>query len=134
MIPYNSCFIDQFPCHVFRCQLKALNPRQGIFNLFFQVFLVIGELAAKVGTDLFCLLRILHQLHAAEDDDAVDVERPLAFLAIALVIDAVADLVAGPDGIELVALLGAVEVELAILLTVPVVHGHAIGIALLPKN
>ena len=57
------------------------------------------------------LLLILNDAHTSEYDHAVDVERPLSVPVEALVHHAVADLVAGGNGVDLVADLCTVKIE-----------------------
>ena len=110
-----------------RCQLKALDTWQGIFQLFLKIFFIISKFAADVSADFSGLFRIFNKLHATEYNNTVDVQRPLAFFAIAFIMNTVADLVAFCDRIELVSFLRAVEIQFPIL--IHEVDGNGIRIA-----
>ena len=75
------------------------------------------------------LIHVVDDLHPPEDDHAGDVLHPVARLGVTCVIHAVGHLVAAAEGVLPVSAVAAVEPDAAGFGIVPVVHGHAVGIA-----
>ena len=73
--------------------LKAAYPRKCMRKLLLKILLVIGIFPAKMLTYHPLFILILNHMHASENNDAVYVERPLAFFAESLIINAVTDLI-----------------------------------------
>ena len=105
-------------------KLQAVDPREGVRQLLLKIRLIVGELPDEIRAYLPLLLFVLNDAHPSEHDYAVDVQRPLTVPAEALVHHAVADLVAGGDGVDLMPDLRAVEVQTIVLLTIPMVKGN----------
>ena len=59
-----------------------------------EILFVISELTGDLGAYLLCFLRISNEADASEDNDGIDVQRPVAFLAETLIHDTVTNLVA----------------------------------------
>lgn len=77
---------------------------------------------------------ILHKTNTAKDDDAFDIQRPLPFPAEAFVIDAEGHLIVSPHGVDLMAHFAAVEIQVAVLLAVPMVSGHTVGVIVIAQH
>ena len=97
-------------------KLQAVDPREGACQFLLKIRFVVGELPDEIRAYLPLLLLILNDAHTSEYDHAVDVERSFAVPAEALVHHAVADLVAGGDGVDLMADLRTVEIKLVFFL------------------
>ena len=82
-------------------QFQALDPGEGRFKLFPDIFLVIGEFPAQVFADHPGFLPVGDQADPAENHDTVYVQRPFAFPAETGIKDAVAYLAAGSQGVDL---------------------------------
>ena len=74
-------------------KFQALCPGQCVLQLFLNVFLIVRELPAQMGSDLFRFLPIGNQVDPSKDNNAADIQRPFAFLPVSGVIDAIADAV-----------------------------------------
>ena len=68
----------------------------------------------------------------SEDDNGFDIQGPLPFSAEALIVYAEGRLAAPPDGVDLVAFLPAVEIELSV--TVIVIERHSVRITVISQN
>ena len=112
-------------------QFQALDPGEGGFKLFPDIFLVIGEFPAQVFADHPGLLPVGDQADPAENHDTVYVQRPFAFPAETGIKDAVAYLVTGGQGVDLMTGPGTVEIQFSIRGIIPVIHGNTVGITIL---
>ena len=121
-----SRLIDQLADHMLNRQLQTVDPRKGVRQLLLEICLIIGKLSDEIRTDFQLLVIIFHNAYPPEHNDAIDIERPFAVPSEALVHFTIADLVIGGDGIDLVAYLRAVEIELVI--RIPVVERNAVGV------
>ena len=106
--------IHQLACHVFNFKLKALNTWKCICKFFFKIGLVICEFLNKFCTDFAGKVGVCYKADFSKDNYTVDVQRPLPFFAVALVINAEACLVVVFDGINFVAFLCAVKINLVV--------------------
>ena len=115
-----------------RRDLETKNVSADFGDLVVCVVDVIRELGAEADADLahfFRLFLIGEEADPAEDDDALDVQRPVVTLAVSFVHDAEGNLVAGLDRVELVSCFCAVEVDFAVCFVVPVADRQAVWIA-----
>ena len=110
-------------------EFQTAHARKGALEFLLDIVFIIGELSAQVGAYLLFLPIILHDADMPEHNDAVDIQRPFAVLAPAFIHYAIADLIAGSDGVDLMPDLRAVKIQLVILFAVPVIHRNAVGIA-----
>ena len=99
-------------------KFKALNAGKGVFKFLFKIFLIICEFLNKLCTDFASQLLVGHKADFSKDNYAVDVQSPFAFLAVALVINAEACLVVVFYGIDFVAFLCAVKINLIVFFAV----------------
>ena len=99
-------------------------------NFLADIVHILGELQAELGGNLGDSLHILHNLHAAKDDDALYLQRPVTLLSSTLIVGAEGDFIALLQRFKAVPHLTAVEIDAAVILIIEVIHGHAVGIAL----
>ena len=97
-----------------RCQFQTAYPRKGILQFLLQIRLIIRKLPAKIRTDFLLLFFIRNNMYPPKHDHAADVQCPFAILEKAPIHNAIADLIILPDGIQLVTLLGTMEIQLSI--------------------
>ena len=62
-----------------RRQRQAEGVLAGLLPFLLGVGWVVGEFGTEVSANFLGFLRILHLLDATEDDDALDIQRPLPF-------------------------------------------------------
>ena len=125
---YFSGFVDQLSADLLGGEFEKQGGLGKAGDLLLYVGLVVGEFVAQGGDQADHLGEVVDDLHAAEDHHGADVQGPLSLSAKALVVHAEGDLIAGPQGIQAVALPTAVEVDTAVLLVIVVVHGGTVGV------
>ena len=134
MVFLMSGFVDQLAGDVLRDQGKAQGLTTEILDLRFDIVHVVGVFEAELPAKLQRFFMILHKLDPTKDDNAFDVQRPLALLAEALIHDAEGCFFMPQHGVDLVAGFAAVEVYAAILGTIPVIDGHTVGIIVIAQQ
>ena len=118
-----SRLIDAFARDVLRRQLEHQHARAGVLDLVVEIRPVLRELLAEQPRKAQRRFLVLEHAHAPKGDDTAERQRPLhAILMVSLAHDAVRDLVARADRIELMARQRTVEIELAALLIVVMVE------------
>ena len=122
------------PADMLRREREHERSCSGAGDLVLDLRFVPRELAAEAAGELIDARAILDEAHAAEDDHAAEVQRPVPLMADALVDHAERRLVAAAQGVELVPRHAAVEVQPAILLAVVVVKRHSVGIAAVAQH
>ena len=127
-------FIYQLAGDMLRHQGKAQHAESCMLNLVRDIFFVRGEFIAQLPADLQGTGMIFNNFNTAEDNDAPDIQRPLAILPIALIEDAERGFVMTPDCINLVAGDAAVKINLSVFRAVIMVNRHAVGIVIVSEN
>ena len=92
------------------CELKKSCPVSAVAHLFLQKVISREILSAEFAEFLFASLWVSHFPQSSEADDALDVVPPVAGLFLGFSQNRETSLVAGPERVDLVPLLGAVEV------------------------
>ena len=101
---------------MFDCKLKQGCPVSAMAHLFLQEIGSREIFSAELAEFLVMSLGISHFPQSSEANNAFDMVPPVAGLFLRFSQSREACLVAGPEGVDLVALLGAVEVDLTVLM------------------
>ena len=127
-------FIYPLARDMLRNELEAKSIPSEISDLFFDVFDVIGEFIAELTADFHSLVKIFNDPDPSENNNALDIECPVAIFAVASVVNAERCFAAIIDRIDLVSGLSAVKIDVTVLLTVVVIDRHAVRISLVSDN
>ena len=119
-----------------RDQFQEAGPGQSIGKFFLQERFVIRKFSAQAGRYLPSqrVIFLIHRMNPPEDHHAADVQCPVAFFAESLVTDAVAYLIMLPDSVKLVAGFRAMEIQPAVLFTIPVVQRNSLRVIVVSEH
>ena len=115
-------------------QLKTGDLGTAFLDSLLDEFRCKVELIAKLAADIKNLIMILHNANTAEHNHALEMEKPSLCIWGSFVHHAERDLVVPLDGINLMPLACAVEIDAAIGFRIVEIKGDSIGIIIIPEN
>ena len=126
--------IHQLTGHVLNFKLKALNPGKGVCQFFFKVFLIVCKLLNQLCANFAGKLRVGHKADFSKDNYTVDVQRPFAFLAVARIVNAEACLIVIFYGIDFVAFLCTVKINLVVFFAVKMRKRKSVRVSVIAEQ